>query len=128
MCSWCKKIGRRKTWVVPLQLLIGIMLIALSSVIEGTLYSETPNVLFLTIVFFIFYLLAATQDIAVDGWALTMLSKNSGWQSACNSVGQTLGIHLAFPFSIRFILETPCFWLSTSRPFWRPIGSRPVRC
>ena len=36
--------------------------------------------------------LAATQDIAVDGWALTMLSKkNVGWASTCNSAGQTIG-------------------------------------
>eukprot|EP00112_Aurelia_sp_Birch-Aquarium-sp1_P007554 Seg1823.8 transcript_id=Seg1823.8/GoldUCD/mRNA.D3Y31 product="Acetyl-coenzyme A transporter 1" protein_id=Seg1823.8/GoldUCD/D3Y31 len=32
------------------------------------------------------------QDIAVDGWALTMLSKhNRGYASTCNSVGQTAG-------------------------------------
>lgn len=36
--------------------------------------------------------LAATQDIATDGWALTMLSdKNIGYASTCNSVGQTAG-------------------------------------
>lgn len=32
------------------------------------------------------------QDIAVDGWALTMLSReNVGYASTCNSVGQTAG-------------------------------------
>ena len=98
---WSKRMGRRKTWIVPLQLLIGIMFITLSSVIEKTLYSESPNIPFLTVCFFIFYLLAATQDIAVDAWALTMLSKkNKGWQSTCNSVGQTLGVHLAFVSSV----------------------------
>ncbi len=98
---WSKRMGRRKTWIVPLQLLIGIMFISLSSVIEKTLYSESPNIPFLTVCFFIFYLLAATQDIAVDAWALTMLSKkNKGWQSTCNSVGQTLGVHLAFVSSV----------------------------
>lgn len=36
--------------------------------------------------------MAATQDIAVDGWALTMLEKrNVGYASTCNSVGQTAG-------------------------------------
>ena len=36
--------------------------------------------------------MAATQDIAVDGWALTMLPKQYvGWASTCNSVGQTAG-------------------------------------
>ena len=88
--------GRRKTWVVPLQLAIGLMLVLFSPVIEKTLYSETPNVMFLTICFTFFYFLAATQDIAVDGWALTLLSnKNKGWASTCNVVGQTLGIHFA---------------------------------
>lgn len=36
---------------------------------------QGPNVLLLTAIFFSFNFLAATQDIAVDGWALTMLSK-----------------------------------------------------
>ena len=47
---------------------------------------------FLTIVFFSLNFLAATQDIAVDGWALTMLKRrNVGYASTCNSVGQTAG-------------------------------------
>lgn len=37
-------------------------------------------------------LFSSPQDIAVDGWALTMLSrKNVGYASTCNSVGQTAG-------------------------------------
>lgn len=107
---WSKRVGRRKTWVVPLQLMIGIMFMSLSSVIEKTLYSESPNVPFLTVCFFVFYLLAATQDIAVDAWALTMLSKkNKGWQSTCNSVGQTLGVHLALMFPYVFIYRNSVF-------------------
>ena len=39
------------------------------------------------------YFLVATQDIAVDGWALTLLSRaNVGYASTCNSIGQTAGI------------------------------------
>jgi hypothetical protein len=34
-----------------------------------------PNIVKLVYVFFIAKILAATQDIAVDGWALTMLKK-----------------------------------------------------
>ncbi len=50
------------------------------------------GILKLTGIFFMFTFLAATQDIAVDGWALTMLSKeNVSWGSTCNSVGQTAG-------------------------------------
>jgi len=40
---------------------------------------------------------AATQDIAVDGWALTMLTKeNRSLASTCNSVGQTAGYFLGY--------------------------------
>ena len=51
-----------------------------------------PSILFLTAIFFCLNFLAATQDIAVDGWALTMLSReNVGYASTCNTVGQTAG-------------------------------------
>ena len=47
--------------------------------------------------FLVLYLLMATQDIAVDGWALNMLQRrNVGWASTCNSTGQTLGYTLSF--------------------------------
>ena len=46
-------------------------------------------VLILFSMFFFLNFLAATQDIAVDGWALTMLQRhNVGYASTCNSVGQ----------------------------------------
>jgi len=45
--------------------------------------------------FFFLNFLAATQDIAVDGWALTMLQRhNVGYASTCNTVGQTAGYFL----------------------------------
>lgn len=54
-----------------------------------------PNIEILTLLFFSLNFLAATQDIAVDGWALTMLNKrNVGHASTCNSVGQTAGFFL----------------------------------
>lgn len=53
---------------------------------------EGPSIAFLTGIFFCLNFLAATQDIAVDGWALTMLSReNVGYASTCNTVGQTAG-------------------------------------
>ena len=40
---------------------------------------------------------AATQDIAVDGWALTMLTKpNRNLASTMNSIGQTAGYFLGY--------------------------------
>ena len=56
-----------------------------------------PDVAALTAMFFIFNFLAATQDVAVDGWALTMLKpKNVGYAATCNSVGQTTGWIMGF--------------------------------
>ena len=61
----------------------------------GNTDGRTPDVVALTVTFFLFEFLAATQDIAVDGWALTMLSReNVGYASTCNSVGQTAGYFL----------------------------------
>ena len=56
-----------------------------------------PDVAALTAMFFIFNFLAATQDVAVDGWALTMLKpRNVGYAATCNSVGQTTGWIMGF--------------------------------
>merc|ERR1719450_1680134 len=59
--------------------------------------SSTPNITMLTAMFFFLNFLAATQDIAVDGWALTMLQRhNVGYASTCNSVGQTAGYFIGY--------------------------------
>ena len=99
--------GRRKSWLVPTQYLIGIFMLVLSLYVTDLL-EETGNVLVLTVVFFMLNFLAATQDIAVDGWALTMLSRqNVGWASTCNTVGQTAGYFLG---NVVFMaLESPDF-------------------
>ncbi|VDM50252.1 unnamed protein product [Toxocara canis] len=122
-----KRMGRRKSWMVPCQYLIGIFMLVLSYKVSdimgdngteqcmfprvfrepgfGLLISyafllslsagKAPNVVFLMLVFLPLNFLAATQDIAVDGWALTMLSrKNVGYASTCNAVGQTAGFFL----------------------------------
>lgn len=91
--------GRRKSWLVPIQYLIGVFMIFLSYHVNSLIGSEKSgdgvSVYFLTFIFFMLNFLAATQDIAVDGWALTMLSRrNVGWASTCNSVGQTAGYFL----------------------------------
>ena len=64
--------------------------------------SSPPHVLPLSVGFFGLYLLMATQDIAVDGWALTMLSKrNVSWASTCNTTGLD-------PHAISFSSEFRC--------------------
>lgn len=69
--------GRRKTWLVPVQYLIGIVMIIMSNSMTDWLGSDdvAPSMTILTISFLFLNFLAATQDIAVDGWALTMLKR-----------------------------------------------------
>lgn len=91
--------GRRKSWLIPTQYLIGIFMLVLSSHVKhwlegGHLDESVPA---LTALFFSLNFLAATQDIAVDGWALTMLKRcNVGHASTCNSVGQTAGYFFGY--------------------------------
>ncbi|XP_055030358.1 acetyl-coenzyme A transporter 1 [Misgurnus anguillicaudatus] len=95
---YLKQFGRRKSWLVPTQYLLGFFMLHLSFTVDSMLQSDGqkgPDVFTLTAVFFFLAFLAATQDIAVDGWALTMLSReNVGYASTCNSVGQTAGYFL----------------------------------
>ena len=96
---YSSRIGRRKSWLVPVQYLIGFFMLYLSTRVSYLIGDEDPNiepsVVTLTVIFFMLNFLAATQDVAVDGWALTMLSReNVGYASTCNSVGQTAGFFL----------------------------------
>ena len=128
-----KKFGRRKSWLIPTQILIGITMLVLSQYVDiligpdpdnifkrnaSSLMTEfvnqtegriqlssaslhdtpfMPDVTSLTIAFFFLTFFAATQDVAVDGWALTMLKpKNVGYAATCNSIGQTTGWCLGY--------------------------------
>nr|CAI5869779.1 unnamed protein product [Callosobruchus analis] len=107
---YSNRVGRRKTWLIPTQYLIGAFMLLLASHVNRWLGVDggTPNIEILTVLFFLLNFLAATQDIAVDGWALTMLKKeNVGHASTCNSVGQTTGYFMS---NVLFMaLESPTF-------------------
>lgn len=56
--------------------LIGLLVLYMASNIEDWLpESGKPNLKMLIIVIFVVNILSATQDIVVDGWALTILNK-----------------------------------------------------
>jgi len=106
-----QKFGRRKSWLIPTQYLIGGAMLLLSMYVTQWIGSETdePNVFVLTCLFFLINFMAATQDIAVDGWALTMLKRcNVGHASTCNSVGQTAGYFLGYVVFIALESTTFC--------------------
>lgn len=108
-CMFSTRFGRRKSWLIPTQYLIGGFMLLLSGHVDQWLGDHgDPNIGILTLLFFSLNFLAATQDIAVDGWALTMLKKsNVGHASTCNSVGQTAGFFLSYVLFMA--LESPSF-------------------
>ena len=72
---YIKSIGRRKSWIIPTQLVIGLGLIFLGFRIDD--YLSDANITQLTFAFTFLIFLCATQDIAVDGWALTLLNDDN---------------------------------------------------
>lgn len=131
-----KRFGRRKSWLVPIQLIAGVLMVSGSDYVEQELglnhaaQSSSPvvlgghatdvassmNVRGLTAFFFALYFLMATQDIAVDGWALTMLSKkNRGKGPVCNSIGQNMGYFLSY---VGFLALNDA---ESSENLWRPL-------
>jgi len=74
-------------------------MVMMSFYVSGLLGDDgsPPDVQTLTYLFFCLFFMMATQDIAVDGWALTILSgENVGFASTANSVGQTLGYFISY--------------------------------
>jgi MFS transporter, PAT family, beta-lactamase induction signal transducer AmpG len=76
--------GRRKSWIVPLQLCL-----AIAAVIAG----RTERLEYLLVLVFLMNLFAATQDIAVDGLAVRWISPEQlGVANAFQVVGYKLGM------------------------------------
>ena len=131
-----KKFGRRKSWLIPSQALAGLIMILGASFVErqlglqlsptsattaaATATATSMNVQGVTAFFFVLYFLMATQDIAVDGWALTMLSKaNRSRGPICNSIGQNIGYFLSF---VGFLALND---VESSETLWRPLFRLP---
>ncbi|GMI25588.1 hypothetical protein TeGR_g9878 [Tetraparma gracilis] len=92
--------GLRKSWLLPLQTTAGLLMYLCASPLSAAAGLRPPlpaNVPLLTALFFGLYFLMATQDVAVDGWALTMLAAgNRANGPVCNSVGQSVGQALSY--------------------------------
>ena len=94
-------LGRRKSWIVPIQLAIGCVLLFLARHAKDIV--EAPKVYSVTALFFALIFLAATQDIAVDGWALTLLSRpNLGYASTAQTFGINIGYFMSFTVFLAF--------------------------
>lgn len=98
--------GRRKSWIVPMQLLSGGLMLLSADWLEQQL--KEANIMAITSLFLVAVMLAATQDIAVDGWALTLLPKEHvGWASTCQTVGMNIGYFASF--TVFLALNDPAF-------------------
>ncbi|KAJ3183714.1 hypothetical protein HDU85_002143 [Gaertneriomyces sp. JEL0708] len=103
-----KWLGRRKSWIVPIQFVTGIWLLILGTQIDGILQQEHLPVASLAVTFTLLVALCATQDIAVDGWALTLLrEENKGYASTAQTIGLNTGYFLSF--TIFLALNSPEF-------------------
>jgi len=104
---WSPRFGRRKSWILPIQLLSGIGMLWLGTRVEGWMATTGqpggPTVWGFTWWWFFLVLMCATQDIAVDGWALTLLSPaNISYASTAQTVGLTAGQFLSYTVFLAF--------------------------
>ncbi|KAL9600545.1 MAG: hypothetical protein Q9219_003091 [cf. Caloplaca sp. 3 TL-2023] len=104
---WSTRLGRRKSWILPIQTFSGIGMIYLGSQIKDMMVSAGANdgsgVWSFTGWWFFLVFLCATQDIAVDGWAITLLSSaNLSYASTAQTVGLTAGHFLSYTVFLAF--------------------------
>jgi PAT family acetyl-CoA transporter-like MFS transporter 1 len=87
--------GRRKSWIVPIEILTGVTYLILSFYIEEMISSK--NVYILTMVMFAVLTFIATHDIAVDGLAIEILHyDNRMYGSSCQTIGVVLGYYISY--------------------------------
>lgn len=92
---YVKSIGRRRSWILPLQTTAAIIMILSGRWLEKQMVLGHAGAI--TGLFFFLVLIAATQDIAVDGWALSLLTKqNVGFAATCQTVGMNIGYFTSF--------------------------------
>jgi PAT family acetyl-CoA transporter-like MFS transporter 1 len=114
-----KRIGKRKSWVVPCSFIIGLFMLAIARVTNNLVEtSRTQSEIFsLAVIFFLLTFLIAVQDVAIDGWSISLLSKeNVHWQSICNGTGQTIGYYVGNTLFI--LLQSAKFSNNTIRPIF----------
>ncbi|CAM9023621.1 unnamed protein product [Wickerhamomyces anomalus] len=90
--------------LVILYLLQGIPVgLAFGNVMDQLILKPEENLTKITIGFFSLVMLCATQDIAVDGWALTILSEQGlSYASTAQTVGLNTGYFMSFTVFLAF--------------------------
>lgn len=109
---WSRRFGRRKSWITPIQTISGLSMIYLGGRIDSMMEAAGKNgdrgVWTFTGWWFLLVFLCATQDIAVDGWAISLLSiQNISYASTAQTVGLTAGSFLSH--TVFLALQAPEF-------------------
>ena len=107
---WSPKLGRRKSWILPIQMCSGVGMLYLGRVVEKMMAvaEEGSGIQSFTWWWFTLVFLCATQDIAVDGWAITLISTpNLSYASTAQTVGLTGGHFLSYTVFLAF--QSPDF-------------------
>ncbi|KAJ5632810.1 Major facilitator superfamily domaingeneral substrate transporter [Penicillium lividum] len=104
---WSPRFGRRKSWITPVQVIAGLAMIYLGRHIGDMMEQAGANggagVWNFTYWWFMLVLFCATQDIAVDGWAITLMSPpNISYASTAQTVGLTAGHFLSYTVFLAF--------------------------
>ena len=104
---WSPKVGRRKSWIMPIQMLSGIGMIWLGSRVKNMMITagedDGAGIWGFTGWWFFLVFMCATQDIAVDGWALTLLTPgNISYASTAQTVGLTAGQFMSYTVFLAF--------------------------
>jgi len=98
-----KAFGRRKSWIVPIQTMSGFLLMFVGWHIDEWMAQDEVNVPAITAIFVLIVILTATQDIAVDGWALEMLAApHRGYAATCQTIGLNIGYFVSFTVFLAF--------------------------
>jgi PAT family acetyl-CoA transporter-like MFS transporter 1 len=109
---WTPRLGRRKSWIMPIQMLSGVGMIWLGGNVKEMMATAgaggESGVWGFTGWWFFLVFMCATQDIAVDGWALTLLSSgNLSFASTAQTVGLTAGHFMSYTVFLAF--NSPSF-------------------
>ncbi|KAI0253363.1 acetyl-coenzyme A transporter 1-domain-containing protein [Lactifluus subvellereus] len=119
-------VGRRRSWIIPTQTVLGSIMLWMSFSVQAFLDNAADRIYALTVIFTSLVVIAATQDIAVDGWSLTLLSReNLSYAAMCQTVGLNTGWLMSFTVFLALNSEdfsakwgTPVLTLSAYLRFW----------
>ncbi|XP_026804389.1 acetyl-coenzyme A transporter 1-like [Rhopalosiphum maidis] len=128
---YIQKVGRRKSWLLPVQILMGGCFIYMGINIEEWISADRgkPNILKLFYPILFVQALVATQFIVIDSWVLTMLKKNNvGYGPTCSVIGFPFGTMFGSFIMVEFTSENFCNKYLRFTPDTGGITTLPEKC